>query len=353
MKYVLRLLIIIGLFSSTQINAQGPGNCWLNQEDGKYYNIDGSPCTNTVVTEVHFLRITPDARSGGMGDAGVAISADANALHYNASKLVLAEEDFSVSATYTPWLSSLGLNDVYLAYLSGYKKIDDLQAVGASLRYFSLGSIPFTDENGEALNVGQPNEFEVALAYSRKLSDNFTAGLTGKFIYSNLAAGQQVGSELIEAGVAGAIDRNLALGEVVEVVSDAMADIGVEEKDGSFTSAYEMGLIEADVMPFREGRLWNQPELERAFLPKVHAITVNKVHGSAASIEVLEQNYPYAQVESMEGAAFFFVGLQMNVHLLQLRAISNYVEPRNRATWKIEEAVTNLNEVLVEMLDSL
>lgn len=206
MKYVLRLLIIIGLFSSTQINAQGPGNCWLNQEDGKYYNIDGSPCTNTVVTAVPFLRITPDARSGGMGDAGVAISADANSIHNNASKLVLAEEDFSVSATYTPWLSSLGLNDVYLAYLSGYKKIDDLQAVGASLRYFSLGSIPFTDENGEALNVGQPNEFEVALAYSRKLSDNFTAGLTGKFIYSNLAAGQQVGSELIEAGVAGAAD---------------------------------------------------------------------------------------------------------------------------------------------------
>lgn len=157
----------------------------------------------------------------------------------------------------------------------------------------------------------------------------------------------------IQAGVAGAIDRSLALGEVVEVVSDAMADIGVEEKDASFTSAYDMGLIEADVMPFREGRLWNQPELERAFLPKVHGITVNKVHGSAASIEELKRNYPYAQVESMEGAAFFFVGLQMNVHLLQLRAISNYVEPRNRAAWKIKEAVANLNEVLVEMLDSL
>ena len=204
MKNIFRLIVILGLFSSTQVQAQG--NCFLNPDDGKYYNIDGSPCTNTVVTAVPFLRIVSDARSAGMGDAGIAISADANAMHFNASKLILSEEDMALSATYTPWLRSLGLTDVYLAYLTGFKKIDDLQAIGASLRFFSLGSIPFTDVNGEPLITGKPNEYEIALAYSRKLSDNFTAGLTGKFIYSNLAAGQQVNSEVIEAGISGAAD---------------------------------------------------------------------------------------------------------------------------------------------------
>ena len=128
-------------------------------------------------------------------------------LRFQASKLVLAEEEMSISATYTPWLRALGLNDVYLAYLTGYKKIDKFQAIGFGLRYFSLGSIQFTDVNGELLNTGQPNEFEVAMAYSRKLSDKLTAGLTGKVIYSNLAAGQQLdGGEIIEPGFAGAAD---------------------------------------------------------------------------------------------------------------------------------------------------
>ncbi|MEO0874610.1 MAG: PorV/PorQ family protein, partial [Bacteroidota bacterium] len=207
MKNVLRLAslaLVCLLFNTTDLQAQG--NCFQG-EDGKFYNLDGTPCTNTVATAVPFLRIVGDARSGAMGDVGIAISADPNAMHFNASKLVLAEEDLAVSATYTPWLRSLGLNDVYLAYLSGYKKLSDLEAIGFGLRYFSLGSIEFTDVNGEPLVTGRPNEFEVALAYSRKLSDNFTAGLTGKFIYSNLAAGQQLdGGDIIEAGIAGAAD---------------------------------------------------------------------------------------------------------------------------------------------------
>ncbi len=198
--------------SVTTLNSQ----CF--QKDGNLFNPDGTSCTNTVVTAVPFLRIVSDARSGAMGDAGIAISADANALHFNASKLVFAEEDLSVSATYTPWLRSLGLNDVYLAYLTGYKKIDDLQAVGFGLRYFSLGQIQFTDINGEALNTGKPNEFEVTLAYSRKLTDNFSAGISGKFIYSNLASGQQLdGGEVISAGIAGAADISFTYKTPIEM----------------------------------------------------------------------------------------------------------------------------------------
>jgi|APTNR8051073442_1049403.scaffolds.fasta_scaffold01199_11 hypothetical protein len=175
--------------------------------DGNLYNLDGTPCTNTVVTAVPFLRIVSDARSGAMGDVGIGLSADPNAMHFNASKLVFAEQEVGVSATYTPWLRSLGLSDVYLAYLTGYYKIDEFQTLGMGLRYFSLGSIQFTDTEGQELLTGRPNEFEVAFAYARKLSDKLSAGITGKFIYSNLAAGQQLeGGETIEAGVGGAAD---------------------------------------------------------------------------------------------------------------------------------------------------
>jgi len=193
--------MMIGLFAN-----DGFAQCTTDPDSGQLINLDGTPCTNTVSTAVPFLRIVADARSGAMGDVGIGLSPDPNAMHFNASKLAYAEEDLAVSATYTPWLRSLGLNDVYLAYLTGYKKVDDLQTVGFGLRYFSLGSIQFTDINGEPLITGQPNEFEVAVAYARQLTDNFSAAVTGKFIYSNLAAGQVVNGETIEPGIAGAAD---------------------------------------------------------------------------------------------------------------------------------------------------
>ncbi len=195
------LTVFAGIFSTASF-----AQC-VKYPDGKYYNLDGTPCTNTVVTAVPFLRITPDARSSAMGDVGIGLSADPNAMHFNASKLVFAEQEVGVSATYTPWLRSLGLSDVYLAYLTGYVKLDEFQTLGMGLRYFSLGSIQFTDTEGQELLTGRPNEFEVAFAYARKLSDKLSAGITGKFIYSNLAAGQQLeGGETIEAGVGGAAD---------------------------------------------------------------------------------------------------------------------------------------------------
>lgn len=195
------LWIFILVTVATELTAQ----CTLGP-NGKYINLDGTPCTNSVSTAVPFLRIVSDARSGAMGDVGIGISADPNAMHFNASKLAFAEQKTAISATYTPWLRSLGLNDVYLAYLTGYAKIDELQTIGASLRYFSLGDIPFTDQNGEALITGRPNEFEVAVAYARQLTDQLAAAVTAKFIYSNLAAGQQVSGETISAGIAGGAD---------------------------------------------------------------------------------------------------------------------------------------------------
>jgi futalosine hydrolase len=155
---------------------------------------------------------------------------------------------------------------------------------------------------------------------------------------------------LVQAGVAGAIDRNLSLGEVVEVASDCFADLGVEEADGSFTPVTAMGLIDGDAFPFKEGRLWNAPDDHREFLPQVHGISVNTVHGTAESIAKMEATFPFAQVESMEGAAFFYASLQYGRPALQIRAISNYVEKRQRENWKLKEAITHLNQVLQEML---
>ncbi|MCF8245614.1 MAG: type IX secretion system outer membrane channel protein PorV [Saprospiraceae bacterium] len=192
---------LVGLFFTNDLNAQ----CFKDTK-GNWVNPDGSDCTNTILTAVPFLRIVSDARSGAMGDVGIGLSPDANAMHFNQSKLVMAESPLGISATYTPWLRSLGLNDVYLAYLTGYYKLDDNQAIGAGLRYFSLGNINFTDENGNAIGTGNPNEFEATVAYSRRLSDKFTAAVGAKFIYSNLASGQQVDGQVIEAGKAGAAD---------------------------------------------------------------------------------------------------------------------------------------------------
>ena len=167
---------------------------------------DKLKCPNTIISAVPFLRIVPDARSAAMGDAGIATSADANSLHNNASKLAFIQSDMGLAASYSPWLRSLGLQDVYMAYLAGYKRLDEFQTLGVSLRYFALGDLQFTDINGGSLGVGRPNEFEIALAYARKLSDNFSAGITGKFIYSNLAGGQQIDNVDIVAAKAGAVD---------------------------------------------------------------------------------------------------------------------------------------------------
>ncbi len=201
------LLTAILAIASAPLFAQAPLARCVNGYDP----VTGERCANAVTSAVPFLRIVADARGGAMGDAGIATSADANGMHYNPSKLAFADKNVSISATYTPWMRNLGLQDVYLAYLSGYKRIDKLQAVGLSLRYFSLGNIEFTNNDGESLGQGNPNEFEVAGAYARKLTDRFSAAVAAKFIYSNLANGQVVPgtSNEIKPGIAGAADLSM------------------------------------------------------------------------------------------------------------------------------------------------
>jgi hypothetical protein len=144
---------------------------------------------NVVTTAVPFLRISPDARAGGMGDVGIATSADANSAFWNVGKAAFAPNKGGLSVTYTPWFKDLGLNDVYMATLGGYVKLDDKAAITGSLRYFSLGNIQFTDNLGNDLQSFRPREFAIDAGYSRKLTDKMSVGVSLKYIYSNLANG--------------------------------------------------------------------------------------------------------------------------------------------------------------------
>jgi Type IX secretion system protein PorV len=149
---------------------------------------------NVVTTAVPFLRISPDARAGGMGDVGIATSPDANSSFWNIGKVAFNESKAGAGITYTPWLKDLGLNDVYLLSAAGYAKLDDLSAISGSVRYFSLGNIQFTDNLGNDLSTFRPREFGVDFGYSRKLSDKMGVGVGLKFISSNLASGSVGGT---------------------------------------------------------------------------------------------------------------------------------------------------------------
>lgn len=164
---------------------------------------------NVVTSAVPFLRISPDARAGGMGDLGVATTPDANSQFYNVAKYTFASQPSGLGLTYTPWLKDLGLNDVYLASLAGYYQLDETQAVSGSLRYFSLGNIQFTDNLGNDLNSFRPREFALDAGYSRKLSDNLSIGVALRYINSNLAGGQAVNGVSYKAGNAVAGDIGL------------------------------------------------------------------------------------------------------------------------------------------------
>ena len=162
---------------------------------------------NTITTAVPFLQIAPDSRAGGMGDYGVATTPDPNSIHWNASKLAFIDKKGGFSISYTPWLHAL-VNDISLAYLSGYKKLKGDQAIAASLLYFSLGNIDFTNEQGDKYTSFNPNEWAFDVAYARKLSENFSGGLALRYIYSNLTGGVTLsnGSISTHAGTSVAAD---------------------------------------------------------------------------------------------------------------------------------------------------
>ena len=199
-KCILRVLILFISYNNSIAQCIYDPSCKCMRD------LAGNECANTVVTAVPFLRITPDSRSGGMGDAGIAIEADAASMHNNASLIAFAKKNKSLSASYSPWLRGLGLSDVFMAYLAGYSKLNDRQAIGGSFRYFSLGNIDYFDDNAQSTGSGKPNELELSGAYARKLSEEFSAAISLKFIYSYLVSDRNIGGNDIKPGVAAATD---------------------------------------------------------------------------------------------------------------------------------------------------
>ncbi len=143
---------------------------------------------NIISTAVPFLGITPDSRSGGMGNAGVAISPDVNAQHWNPAKFAFIQGDMGFAMSYTPWLRKL-VNDINMYYLTGFKRIDEMQVISGSLRYFTLGEIIFKETPDDNPMTVKPNEFAIDLGYSRVLSDHLSGAVVFRYIRSDLNSG--------------------------------------------------------------------------------------------------------------------------------------------------------------------
>lgn len=193
MKHSIKYLLCAGMWSFLALPALADG--------------DGKDMFNPITTGVTTLNIAPDARGGSMGDLGVATDPDVNSQYWNPSKYAFAFSSAGVSVSYTPWLRKL-VNDINLAYVAGYWKFggNDLQALSASLRYFSLGSVPTYDNSSALQNTVNPYEMALDLGYSRKLSSSFSMGVVFRFIYSDMGFGGLSSAEDMSGAAAFAAD---------------------------------------------------------------------------------------------------------------------------------------------------
>jgi futalosine hydrolase len=158
----------------------------------------------------------------------------------------------------------------------------------------------------------------------------------------------------LQVGIGGAFNRNIALGSLVWLQAESMGDLGAQDGD-RFIDVFELQLMNAHQFPFQHKKLFNTTITQLPFtlnLPAVNGITVNKATGSNEVAFQLQQLYN-ADVESMEGAAFHYVCLQLKVPFIQVRSISNYVEARDKSKWDIKGAVKGLNEWLINTLTVL
>ncbi len=215
-------------------------------------SLDGKVGAGAVSTGVPFLTISPDARSGGMGDMGIAIKPDANSQYWNIAKVAKNEEKFGASVTYTPWLKDL-VPDVFLGYIAGYAKFgdNDNQAISASLRYFNLGNIDYTDIEAQPAGSGNPREFSFDLGYSRELSENLSVGASLRYIHSNIVSG------------AGSTD----IGADSKPANAIAADLGVYYTKTTQQTGEAEGTFNAGAVLTNVGSKITYSEREKDFLP--------------------------------------------------------------------------------------
>ncbi|MFP4018271.1 MAG: type IX secretion system outer membrane channel protein PorV [Bacteroidales bacterium] len=186
-----RSLIVLVLFIFTAFKYTSA------QEDISPTQLAGAE--NTIRISVPFLTIAPDSRAGAMGDVGVATTPDVNSLRWNPAKYAFIENDMGMAVSYTPWLRNL-VDDIYLAHLIGYKRLDKNQVVSGSLLYFSLGNITFRDEFGNYDGQHTPNEFAIDAAYSRMFGENVSGSIAFRYIRSDLTGGGYVNGSESKAG---------------------------------------------------------------------------------------------------------------------------------------------------------
>ncbi len=158
---------------------------------------------NPIVTAVPFLTIAPDAQHAAMGSTGAASTPGINAQFWNPAQYVFTEEEYGMSLTYTPWLRLLA-KDIHMGYLTYYTQIGEDQAFGSSLRFFSMGNIELTDDNGSLLTEIRPQELALDFSFSRKLTERLAGGIVFRLIRSDLVEG--IGEESYTPGKAAAVD---------------------------------------------------------------------------------------------------------------------------------------------------
>ena len=156
---------------------------------------------------------------------------------------------------------------------------------------------------------------------------------------------------VLNIGIAGSLTREIGIGEVVHVISDEFADLGIEKKE-EFLTLFESGFMDSNEFPFENGVLKSTNNSKILDFKKVRGITTNKSFGRSTSIAEIHQKFS-AHIESMEGAAVFYVCNWLGIPCYQVRAISNFVEPRDSSKWNIPLALENLKEALLNVLKKL
>ena len=254
-KSIPGILIVLTLLS---------GSFAVSAQNGS--SLASGPQLNAIQTAVPFMTITPDSRAGALGDVGVATAPDINSQNWNPAKYPFMESDGGVAISYTPWLRKL-INDINLAYLTGFYKFRDQQVISASLRYFSLGEIIFTNNYGTPQGIYVPNEFAIDAGYSRLLTNRFSGGIVFRFIRSDLTGGIYVGGG--ETSAAMAVAGDLAF-------YYRNTDMILGGKDGSLGIGINISNM--------GNKISYSKESEKAFLP------TNLKLGAALTVEMDDYN---------------------------------------------------------------
>ena len=168
-----------------------------------------------IVTAVPFLMISPDSRGSAMGETGVATDADVNSIHWNNAKLAFIDKKYGFGLSYVPWLGKI-VDDMSISYLTGFYKIDQVQTVGLSMKYFDLGEIQLTDNQGMSMGVENPKELSTAFTYSRKLTNDLSLGGTARYIWSNLSGSISNYSDA-KAGTSFSVDLGLYYNKEINI----------------------------------------------------------------------------------------------------------------------------------------